>query len=45
MLKMTPEEIADGFIRLIKWYDEEVKSKRIVLEEIEIAKLIKDLNA
>lgn len=40
---ITGIEIADGFIRLIKWYDEEVKPKRMVLEEIEISRLMKDM--
>ncbi|MCP9752693.1 metallophosphoesterase [Ferruginibacter sp. HRS2-29] len=41
---ITGIEIADGFIRLIKWYDEEVFSKRMVLEEKEIGELLKDLS-
>ena len=40
---ITGIEIADGFIRLIKWYDEENGSKRKVLEEIGLEDLIKDL--
>ncbi len=40
---ITGIEIADGFIRLIKWYDEEIQSKRKVLEEIPFALLLKDL--
>lgn len=40
---ITGIEIADGYIRLIKWFDEEVKPKKMVLEEIEISKLIQDL--
>jgi len=40
---ITGIEISDGYVRLIKWYDEEVQSKRMVLEEIELAKLVKDL--
>jgi hypothetical protein len=40
---ITGIEISDGYIRLIKWYDEEIGSKRIVLEEIELTKLIADL--
>jgi len=40
---ITGVEIAEGFIRLIKWYDEEVGSKKMVLEEIEISKLVQDL--
>ena len=41
---ITGIEIADGFIRLIKWYDEEVGSKRKVLEEIDLVTLVKDLS-
>lgn len=40
---ITGIEISDGHIRLIKWYDEEVESKRMVLEEIAFTKLLKDL--
>ncbi|MEJ7609927.1 MAG: metallophosphoesterase [Ferruginibacter sp.] len=40
---ITGIEIADGHIRLIKWYDEEVGSKKMVLEEILIEDLVKDL--
>ena len=40
---ITGIEISEGFIRLIKWYDEEVSSKKMVLEEIKISELIKDL--
>ncbi len=40
---ITGIEICDGFIRLIKWYDEETGSKKMVLEEIEIETLMKDL--
>ena len=40
---ITGIEIADGFIRLIKWYDEENGSKRKVLEEILLEDLVKDL--
>ncbi len=40
---ITGIEISDGFIRLIKWYDEENGSKRKVLEEILLEDLIKDL--
>ena len=39
---ITGIEIADGFIRLVKWYDE-YGSKKKVLEEIVIDKLIGDL--
>lgn len=41
---ITGIEISDGYIRLIKWYDEETGSKRMVLEEVEFAKLAKDLD-
>ena len=40
---ITGIEIAGGFIRLIKWYDEEVGSKRMILEEIAFPNLLKDL--
>ena len=40
---ITGIEIEGGYIRLIKWYDEEAGSKRMVLEEIEFTNLIKDL--
>ena len=40
---ITGIEISDGFIRLIKWYDEENGSKKIVLEEILLENLVKDL--
>ncbi len=40
---ITGIEISEGFIRLIKWYDEEYGSKRMVLEEIAIETLMKDL--
>lgn len=40
---ITGIEIADGFIRLIKWYDEENGCKRKVLEEILLEDLMKDL--
>lgn len=39
---ITGIEIADGFIRLIKWYAGEVNPERMVLEEIGLAKLLKD---
>ena len=41
---ITGIEIADGFIRLVKWYDEENGSKRKVLEEIAFEKLVEDLH-
>lgn len=40
---ITGIEIADGSIRLVKWYDEDQLSKRIVLEEISLEELVKDL--
>ncbi len=40
---ITGIEIADGFIRLVKWFDEENGSKRKVLEEISWGRLLKDL--
>jgi hypothetical protein len=40
---ITGIEIADGFIRLIKWYEAENKIERKILEEIAIEKLIIDL--
>ena len=40
---ITGIEIADGFIRLVKWYNENAISKRKVLEEIGWAKLLNDL--
>jgi hypothetical protein len=40
---ITGIEIADGNIRLIKWYDEEIQSKRKVLEEISFSVLLKDI--
>jgi len=41
---ITGIEIAGGFIRLVKWYDEENGSKRKVLEEIAFEMLVKDLH-
>jgi len=41
---ITGIEIYDGKIRLIKWYNEEVKSDKMILEEITFSTLIKDLN-
>lgn len=41
---ITGIEINDGKIRLIKWYNEEVKSDKMILEEIAFSTLIKDLN-
>jgi len=42
---ITGIEIADGMIRLVKWYDEEVGSKRMVLEEIKLTDLFIDLQS
>ena len=40
---ITGIEIAHGFIRLVKWYDKEEESKKVVLEEIPLEELVKDL--
>lgn len=40
---ITGIEIADGHIRLIKWFTENGSSARMVLEEITLAQLLKDL--
>ena len=40
---ITGIEIADGSIRLIKWEMQDQKSQRIVLEEISLAELVKQL--
>jgi len=40
---ITGIEIAGGFIRLVKWYDENDISKRKVLEEKDWASLLQDL--
>ena len=40
---ITGIEISDGYIRLVKWYDEENGSKRKVLEEVLLENLMKDL--
>ena len=40
---ITGIEIADGKIALIKWHWENEASKRVVLEEVDLAKLINDL--
>ena len=40
---ITGIEIADGFIRLVKWYDKKEESKKIILEEISLEELVKDL--
>lgn len=41
---ITGIEIAEGFIRLVKWFDEEQGSKKKVLEEISFEKLMEDLH-
>lgn len=41
---ITGIEISAGMIRLVKWYDEENGSRRMVLEEISLKKLCNDLN-
>lgn len=41
---ITGIEITDGKIRLIKWYNEDVKPQKMILEEIAFSTLIKDLN-
>ena len=40
---VTGIELEGGFIRLVKWFDEETSTKRIVLEEVELTTLVKDL--
>ena len=40
---VTGIEIADGSIRLVKWYDVENGTEKIVLEEISFKALIEDL--
>lgn len=40
---ITGIEIADGHIRLIKWFTKNGSSARMVLEEITLAQLLKDL--
>lgn len=40
---ITGIEIADGCIRLIKWYEEDGHSKRMLLEETSFEQLLKDL--
>jgi predicted phosphodiesterase len=40
---ITGIEISEGFIRLVKWYDEENSSKRQILEEISWTRLLEDL--
>jgi hypothetical protein len=40
---ITGIEIANGFIRLIKWHEEDNTSTRMVLEEIALEKLVLDL--
>jgi len=41
---ITGIEISGGSIRLIKWYDEEISSKKITLEEISLEDLAKDIS-
>ena len=40
---ITGIEISDGYIRLVKWFGEEMQAKRKVLEEVDFAKLLGDL--
>ena len=40
---ITGIEIADGKIRLIRWYHEEIKPEKMILEEMPFTTLIKDL--
>lgn len=40
---ITGIEITDGKIRLVKWFNEEVKSEKMILEEIAISTLLKDI--
>lgn len=40
---ITGIEIADGKIMLVKWYNEEIKPERVVLEEVSFETLIADL--
>lgn len=41
---ITGIEISEGFIRLVKWFDEKQESKKKVLEEISFEKLMEDLH-
>ena len=41
---ITGIELAGGNISLVKWYDEKSISKRIILEQISLEELIKDLH-
>lgn len=41
---ITGIEIAGGYIRLVKWYDEEVLPRRMVLEERKVTDIFADLN-
>jgi len=41
---ITGIEIAEGNISLVKWYDEENGSKKIILENISLENLLKDLH-
>lgn len=40
---ITGIEITDGKIRLVKWFNEEIKSEKMILEEIAIDTLINDI--
>ena len=40
---ITGIEITDGKIRLVKWFNEEAKPEKMVLEEIKIGSLIRDI--
>ena len=40
---ITGIEIQGGYIRLVKWYDEEVAAKRMILEERSITEILEDL--
>lgn len=42
---ITGIEIADGYIRLIKWFRDNETPKRIILEEKQIIQLIQDMKA
>jgi UDP-2,3-diacylglucosamine pyrophosphatase LpxH len=41
---ITGIEITDGKIRLIKWYNEEIKPEKMILEEMAFTTLLKDLD-
>lgn len=42
---ITGIEISDGMIRLIKWHSQQQSAERMVLEEIELIKLLADLRS